>query len=183
MTTLSLHDHLSERGLGKWLAPLGVTPAPMPRTNVRTALAFFARHMPTLPAPLAFEFLRAMDLSRPVRALTLHPPDGLIAFRTGSESPFKLFYARRGASQFDSGINPAGRSVVRFRVRAAAPALESYTTGAIDVWTIPAEGDPRTIAPRVNSSGYMAMGGGLQLIVPRAPTVLEVMPASAGVYR
>jgi hypothetical protein len=168
MSQLSLNDHLSEKGLDKWLAQLGVTPAPVPRTNVRVALHFFAQHMMALPAGMALNFLRAMDLSRPVRSLTLSPPEAVIAFRVGNESPFKLFYTRPGASPYGSGINPAGRSIVRFRVRAAAPALKSYTTGAIDVWTVPADDQPLTVAPRSNTTGFMAAGGGIQLIIPRS---------------
>ena len=172
---LSLNDYLSDQGIAKWFEQLGATDAPIPRANVRTALQFFSRHMSTLPAEMALNFLRAMDLSRPVKSLTLTSADSVIAFRVGNESPFKLFYTRSGASPHSSGINPAGRSAVRFRVRTAAPALESYTTGAIDVWTVPAREQQLTVAPRANSTGYMAAGGGTQLIIPRSYDVLEVV--------
>jgi hypothetical protein len=174
MSALSLHDHMSDAGLDKWLAQVGVTPAPVPRGNVRTALRFFATHMPTLPPAMALNFLRAMDLSRPVSAPLLPVGERLIAFRTGSESPFKLFYTRSGASKYSSGINPAGRSAVHFTVRAPAPALESYTSGVVDVWTVRADDQTLTVAPRANSAGVMVAGGGTQLIVPRAPQVLVV---------
>ena len=174
MSALSLHDHMSDAGLDKWLAQVGVTPAPVPRQNVRTALRFFAQHMPTLPPAMAMSFLRAMDLSKPVRVPVLPVGERLIAFRSGNESPFKLFYTRPGASKYSSGINPAGRSAVHFTVRAPAPALETYTSGVVDVWTVPADGQHTTVAPRANSTGVMVAGGGIQLIIPRAPQVLLV---------
>jgi len=172
---LSLYDHVSDQRIGEWLEQLGVTDAPLPRGNVRTALQFFSRHMPTLPPNMALNFLLAMDLSRPVKSLTLSPAEAVIAFRVGTEPPFKLFYTRSGASPHSSGINSAGRSIVRFRVRMPAPALESYTTGAIDVWTVPARGQQLTIAPRARKQGYMVAGGGMQLIIPRSDDVLEVV--------
>ena len=172
---LSLNDHVSDRRIGEWLKQIGATDAAIPRGNVRTALQFLSRHMPTLPPDMALNFLLAMDLSRPVKPLTLSPAEAVIAFRVGTEPPFKLFYTRSGASPHSSGINPAGRSIVRFRVRTPAPALESYTTGAIDVWTVPARGQQLTIAPRAKKTGYMAAGGGIQLIIPRSDQVLEVV--------
>jgi hypothetical protein len=171
---LSLLDSRSDVGVSKWLKELGVTDAPLPRRNVRTALAFFSMCMPGLSPHMAANFLRAMDLSRPVSNLTLTPGERVIAFRVGNESPFKLFFTRRGASQHASGINPAGRSIVEFTVRALAPALQSYTTGTIDVWTVPGDHQPLSFAPRANKSGVMVAGGGIQLIIPRSFTVLQV---------
>jgi hypothetical protein len=173
--TLSLNDYLSPAGLAKWIQQIGVTDAPVPRQGVRVALEFFARQMPALPPQMALNFLRAMDLSRPVQSIALRIGEPLIAFRVGNESPFKLFYARPGASPHTSGINPAGRQIVRFKARVGAPALESFTTGAIDVWTIPGDAQPMTVAPRANSTGVMVAGGGSQIIVPRAYTVLEIV--------
>jgi hypothetical protein len=173
---LSLHDHFTDAGIEKWFQALGVVNAPTPRRNIQTALAFFDLHMPSLAPDRAADYLRAMDLSRAVTRVTLTPADRVIAFRLGNESPFKLFYARSGASPYRSGINPAGRSIVRFRPRGAAAALESFTTGVIDVWTIPAD-DQRTvsIAVRANTSGVMVLGGGAQLIIPRSYALLEVI--------
>jgi hypothetical protein len=172
---LGLSDHRTDRGITEWLAQLGVTDAPLPRSGVRTALQFFQLQMPTLPADMALNFLRAMDLSRAVKSVTLSRADTLIAFRVQGESPFKLFYTRGGASPYSSGINPANRGVVRFRVKSPCLALESYTSGAIDIWTTPAPGQRLSIAPRANTTGVMAAGGGIQLIVPNAAGVLEVV--------
>lgn len=173
--SLSLDDYRSDAGISKWITEAGVTDAPVPRRNLRTALAFFRQAMPTLPASMAANFLRAMDLSRPVVDRTLTPADRVIAFRVGNESPFKLFYTRPGASPYSSGINPHARSVVRFRVRGMARALESYTSGTLDVWTVPAEDQPLTFAPRANRSGVMVAGGGTQLIIPRSFAVLQMV--------
>jgi len=171
---LSLNDYGSPAALDAWLAQIGVTPAPVPRENVRTALQFFATRMPALDPEMALSFLRAMDLSRPVRLTRLEPGERIIAFRTGSESPFKLFYTRPGASMHTSGINAARRGVTHFKVRVAAPALETFTSGAIDVWTTPADGQPTTVYPRGDTTGVMVAGGGIQLIIPRSTQVLLV---------
>jgi len=173
--SLSLADHQSEVGVTKWIKEVGVTDAPMPRANIRTALAFFAACMPRLSAQMAANFLRAIDLSRPVSDLTLTPGQRVVAFRVGNESPFKLFFTRSGASPHSSGINSAGRSMVHFKVRSLARVLESYTTGTIDVWSVPGDHQPLTIAPRANTTGVMVAGGGVQLIIPRAFSVLEMV--------
>jgi hypothetical protein len=173
--TLSSSDYRSDVGIGKWLAEVGVTDAPVPRSNLRTALAFFSQAMPALGTAMAANFLRAMDLSRPVIDRVLSPVDRVVAFRSGNESPFKLFYTRSGASPFSSGINPAGRSIVRFEVRGTARALESYTTGTLDVWSVPSEDQPLTFSPRAKRSGTMVGGGGTQLIIPRSFAVLRVV--------
>jgi hypothetical protein len=172
---LSLDDYRSDTSIGKWIAEIGVTDAPVPRQNLRTALAFFSQAMPTLGTSMAANFLRAMDLSRPVFDRLLSPADRVVAFRVGNESPFKLFYTRAGASPFTSGINPAGRTMVRFAVRGTARALESYTSGTIDVWTFPAEDQPLTFAARANRSGIMVAGGGTQLLIPRSYALLQVV--------
>lgn len=163
---LSIQDHRSAAGLEKWLRELGVTPAPVPRLGTHEALSFFALYMPQLPADMALNFLRATDLSKPVRVVSLAPGEILIAYRTGNESQFKLFYSRVGNSMMSSGLNPQDRSFVRFSVRSAVHALESTAAPAIDTWTRLGAGQPTSVAPRSNSTGFMAPGGALQLIVP-----------------
>jgi hypothetical protein len=176
---LSLNDYLSDAGISKWIAEIGCTDAPVPRTGVRAVLAFFAREMRTLPVRDAVAFLAAMDLSRPVKTVVLPPGERLIGFRTPTESPFKLFFARRGQSAHRSGINTASRGPVHFVVRAAAPALESFTTAAIDTWTPRRTGQPVHVAPRAKKwygveFGVMASGGGGQLIIPESYSRLLV---------
>jgi hypothetical protein len=173
--TLSLDDYRSDAGITKWIEAAAVSDAPVPRKNVRLALSFFSQAMPTLPTDMAANFLRAIDLSRPVHDRLLTPADRVIAYRVGNESPFKLFYTRAGASPFNSGINPAGRSIVKFEVRSTARALESYTSGTLDVWTLPASDQLLSFSPRANRSGVMVAGGGTQLIIPRAHSVLRVV--------
>lgn len=41
--SLSIHDYLSDAGLGKWIAELGCVDAPIPRLGIRTALSFFPK--------------------------------------------------------------------------------------------------------------------------------------------
>jgi len=184
-TALSLNDHLSEPGIDRWVSEIGCTSAPVPRKNIRAALAFFAREMPRLSIDDAVGFLVAMDLSKPVREVTLQPGERLIGFRTETESPFKLFFARRGASAHASGISTARRGPVHFVVRTPVKALESFTTGAKDTWTRPTPGQRLSVAPRAAKSygqkkwpgqefGVMVMGGGGQLIIPESYSSLLV---------
>lgn len=58
--------------------------------------------------------------------------------------------------------------MVHFVIRTPIWVLESYTTAAIDTWTARQAGQTSTIAPRLNTTGVMAMGGGLQLIIPES---------------
>lgn len=176
---LSLRDHLSNAGIDKWIAELGCTNAPVPRRNMKAALLFFDTEMPTLPIRDAVSFLAAMDLSRPVEPVFLQPNERLIGFRTGTESPFKLFFARRGQSAEGLGINAAARGPVHFTVRAAVRALESFTTGTIDTWSPTHAGQTFAVAPRAKKwfgreFGVMAMAGGRQLIVPESYSSLLV---------
>lgn len=173
--TLSYNDHLSAAGLDKWFKQLNATNAPVPRQNLATILRFFQMHMPRLSTENAVSMINAMDLSRPVRQVQLQTGEELVAFRIGNESQFKLFYARPGASKYNLGVNPAGRSIVRYRVRMPAPALEAYTTGAIDFWTQTQAGQVTTVVPRANTTGVMAFGGDVQLMVPRSFSCLEVI--------
>lgn len=171
---LNLRDWMSEAGVAKWVAALGVTDAPMRRAGIKTSLEFFQTRMPALPAAMALNFLLAMDLSRTVTSSTLHVGEKVIAFRSRTESEFKLFYTRSGASKHTSGINPHGRVAVQYSVHNPTPALESYTTGAIDVWSIPAQHQHTSIAVRAGSYGVMAAGGGIQLIIPDAARNLTI---------
>ena len=171
--TLSIHDYLSDRGLDKWVAELGCTNAPVPRQGIKNALAYFTRTMPTLAVRDAVGFLAAMDLSKPVFESTLRSGERIIGFRTGTESPFKLFFARRGASAHTSGINTARRGPVHFTVRNPVVALESSTGGTKDSWTPAMPGQTSTFTPRAKKwfgkeFGVMVNGGGGQLIIPES---------------
>jgi hypothetical protein len=176
---LSIDDYRSEAGIDKWVAELGCTSAPVPRQNIRTALAFFAREMPRLSVADAVGFIAAMDLSKPVTEVMLRAGERLLGFRTMTESPFKLFFARRGASPHASGINTAARGPVHFVVRTPVRVLESFTTSAKDTWTRTMPGQPVSVTPRAKKwfgqeFGVMATGGGGQLIVPESYSNLLV---------
>lgn len=176
---LSLKDHRSEAGVDKWIAEIGCTNAPVPRHHVKIALAFFDMEMPGLPVADAVAFLVAMDLSKPVKTVLLNPGERVIGFRTPTESPFKLFFARRGQSPHTSGINTVSRGPVHFTVRAVVRALESSTTAAIDTWTPCQAGQSVTVAPRARKwfgrdYGVMVSGGGGQLIIPESYSHLLV---------
>jgi hypothetical protein len=171
---LSLQDHFSERGIAKWIEALGVVDAPVPQQGVREALRYLSMHMMHLPPEMALNFLRATDLSKPVRSVLLTVGETLVAYRTQSESPYKTFFTRAGRVATSGGINDAGRGLVRFRVRAPIWVLESVAAAAIDTWTPRAPGQPLALAPRANSTGYMAHGGALQLLVPRSFSSLLV---------
>lgn len=171
--SLAIQDFLSDKGLDKWVAELGCTNAPVPRQGIRTSLAFFAREMPRLSVRNAVGFLAAMDLSKPVREMTLHPGERLIGFRTETESPFKLFFARRGASPHSLGINTARRGPVRFVVREPVRTLESSTGPTKDSWTPTLAGQSVGVAPRAQKwfgkeFGVMVLGGAQQFIIPES---------------
>lgn len=171
--SLSIQDYRSEAGLKKWASALGVPDSPVRRRAIATSLKFFEAKMPRLSLELAEDFLHATDTSRSVQAIQLRPKEPVIAFRKAGEAEFKLFYTRPGNSKHSSGLNPTGRSAVHFQVRVSCAGLESYTTGAIDTWSYPSS---MSIAVRKNSTGYMASGGGLQLIIPDAHRFLELVP-------
>ena len=179
--TLSLNDHLSEQGLDKWIAEIGCTNAPVPRRNVKIALAFFAAQMPRLAIADAVSFLVAMDLSKEVKVVELPMGERLVGYRTQTESPFKLFFARRGTAPETLGVNLAGRGPVSFVVRAPVRALESYTTGAKDTWSKTLPGQRLSVAPRSRKwygselpLGVIASGGSGQLIIPESYSHLLV---------
>lgn len=172
---LSLKDWMTDKGLAKWFVQLNASDAPRPRANLKTALKFFHTQMSSLSPSMALNFMLATDLSKSVKAINLTSSDKLIAFRAGNESPFKLFYTRSGASTHTSGINPFGRTAIRFKVRTPCPALESYTTGAKDVWSLVADYQKLTVAPRDGSYSVMAFGGGIQLIIPISWRFLEIV--------
>jgi hypothetical protein len=172
--SLSLNDYQSDAGLAGWVSEIGCTDAVIPRRNIKVALEFFATQMPELSLADAVSFLAAMDLSKPVNRVYLRPGDRVIGWRTATESPFKLFFARRGQSPQRSGINSAGRGPVHFAVKTTVLALESFTAGAIDTWTPrPRGGEGELRSPRARKwfgeerdFGVMAMAGGQQLIIP-----------------
>jgi hypothetical protein len=177
--SLSLKDHASDAGVSKWIAEVGCTDALIPRRNIKLALEFFDAHMPGLSIADAVSFIAAMDLSKPVNRVYLAPGERVIGFRTLAESPFKLFFARRGSSPHKSGINTAGRGPVAFTVRTTVQALESFTTGTVDTWTPRQPGQSVTVAPRAQKwfgkeFGVMAMAGGAQLIIPQSYSHLLV---------
>jgi hypothetical protein len=172
---LSLSDHQTDGGITSWIQAVGVTDAPLPRRNLKAALTFFSRQMPGLSPEMAAHFIRAMDSSRPVREVVLWPGDPLIAFRVGAESPYKLFYGRSGGSKYTSGINHAGRSIVRFEVKTTVVALESYTSGFIDCWTVPDSTQHTVPYGRAMSLGVVVAGGDVQLIIPRSSNYLTAL--------
>ena len=174
---LSVKDHLSDAAVEQWVKEIGCTNAPIPRRNIKVALGFFDARMPELSIADAVSFLAAMDLSKAVNRVHLLRGERLIGFRTHTESPFKLFFARRGASPQKLGINTAGRGPIAFVVQNPLVALESFTSGAIDTWTPRRPDQPVSVAPRAKKwfgkeFGVMTMAGGSQLIIPQSDSHL-----------
>ena len=177
---LSIRDYLSDAGIDKWVQELGCANAPVPRGNIRKALSFFATQMPALALADAVGFLAAMDLSKDVAEVTLPPGHRLMGFRSGNESPFKLFFAPIGSSPEVLGITSAGRKSVYYTVRSPVRALQSFTAGVKVTWGTSAPGRVG-FAPRANkwfgedfAFGVLASGGGRQLIVPESSSHLLV---------
>jgi hypothetical protein len=179
LPSLSLNDYLSVAGLEKWLAELSVPDAPERRANLTRALRFLAHRMRSLPIGDAVLFLAAMDLSRHVGETLLPKGTRLVAFRTPTESPFKLFFAREGTAADDCGINTAGRQPIHYVVRTPAWALESFSSGVIDVWSPHDASMARYTSPRAarwssRDLGVLAVGGAAQLIIPGSYAHLDV---------
>lgn len=164
---LSFRDAGDEAKLAAWAVAVGVVDAPVPRRGISEALRFFRRHMPTLPPSMAVAFLRATDLSKPVRCVRVMPGEVLIGYRSWTESQFKLFFTRPGRSAWNAGLNPTGRRYVRFQVRVPFEALESFAGPAKDTWSMPGR-------------EYLALGGATQLIVPHSQRRL-LIEADSGV--
>jgi hypothetical protein len=149
-------------GLEEWIAALGITNAPVPRAGLKVALDYFHFHMPSLPRTLRLAFLKAMDLSQPVKAHTLSPPLEFAAFRKCNEDPFKLFYTKIGTGMQHAGLNPANRSFLRYTLISAVPVLESRCAPALDTWTN-------------DRSFFLAAGGAVQYIIPDSFRYLKLV--------
>jgi len=124
-------------------------------------------HMPEASLDLQLSFLRGMDLHAQVNEAGLAIGDEVVAFRYANQDPFRLFYAKVGASPHTLGINPSGRAFRRFRVVVPVRVLESRCTAARETWTDP---DVR----------QAFLGGGIQYVVPRSGYVLTSVSHSAG---
>ncbi len=133
---------------------------PFVRENLGTALDFFRGQMPALEDATKEDFLRGIDLHKPVHQTMLQPGEKLAAYRQPGEAIFKLFYTRPGIYMDRLGINPADRRFVRFRVRLPVSALVSTASAVRDHWTM-------------RGVTWQAGGGGLQFIIPHAQSALE----------
>ena len=162
---LSFDDYRSEIGIKAWVAAARVSDAPRTRHGISEALKFFQANMRALSPERALDFLRCMDLSRPVARVTLLPGERIIGYRGPAESQFKLFFSRPGRSAQNLGVNPTDRRFVAFNVRAPTSALESIASPAKDTWSQPRE--------------YMANGGATQLLLPNSFASLLVEYDSA----
>ena len=117
--------------------------------------------MPSLPRKLRLAFLKAMDLSKPVKAHTLLPPLELAAFRKCNEDPFKLFYTKIGTGMQNAGLNPENRSFLRYTLIRPVPILESRCAPALDTWTN-------------ERSYFLGAGGAIQYIIPESFRCLKL---------
>jgi len=144
---------LSEIDADNIIRELGKTPAPMPRTGVRTAMEFFGRYMPNLDRPHQLSYLKAMDLSKPVATVDLLRGEEVAAFRYHA-ADFGEFHARVGSDPAKLGVLLRGRQFRRFTVVQRVAALSSYT-GAFQQL-------------------QLGSGGAEQLIIPMSQLVLRV---------
>jgi len=148
----------------KWLAELGVSDAPLPRAGVELSVHFLHSWMPELDRVTIKGFLKGMDLSKPVATAFLDVGATLTAFRVVGGRQLGTFYTKPGTSAYLLGIDPTDRVFRRFQVFRRVLVLQSYAIG----FRVPSDGLRLT-------SAYLAAGGGVQYIVPRATTVLEVL--------
>jgi hypothetical protein len=146
---------------------------PFVEGNVRTALEFFQRRMPSLPDDTAFGFLRGMDLHSEVRVAWLYVGAQVAAFRREGEPLFKLFYTKPGTSSYHLGIVPLGRRFHRFRVLWTTEVLASRAADYVYASADEAAGHRFSWA-------LPGGGGGIQYIIPNAEKSLGgVSPPAA----
>src|SRR5690606_12392448 len=136
-TEIENHGFLEGSGAEKWLQEIGVSDAPVTRNGLSVSLHFFHVFMPTLPRLMRLNFLRGMDLHKPVRMTHLTPPARVAAYRKLTEDPQRLFYTKAGTSVRDLGLNPSHREFRKFSVFRPCPVLESRCSPAVDSWTDP----------------------------------------------
>ena len=155
-----------------WVGALNVNDAPVRRKGISEAISFFCQHMPTLPTSEAVSFLRCMDLSKAVTTIRLRPGEIVVAYRCLTQNPLRLFYTQKGYAPQNLGLNLSGKVRRVFRVTTSMPALQSYTTAAIDSWSRIEPGQDVVINTRSEQIetefGVVTSGGGLQLMCPYA---------------
>lgn len=183
MRHLEYQSNPSDGCVAAWIDALNINHAPVRAAGVKTSLKFIARHMKTLPSATALSFLRCIDLSKPVREQRLRPGEILVAYRALKESPVRLFYTRKGYLGSELGVNFEGKVRKVFRVTASLPALESYTSSAIDTWSKVQPGQDFTLRKVYNpdtkqlewKASMVAPGRGLQLMIPDALSGLKCL--------
>ena len=157
----------SDKAVQDMLAKLGFRfTSPLQERNVRTALAFFQRRMPSLKEDSKLGYLRGMDLHREVQEEWLHSGVEVAAFRRAGEPLFKLFYTKPGTSPFHLGIVPNDRAFHRFRVQWSVQVLASRAGS----YVYASAGDA---APGQRSWALPGGGGGQQYIIPNADQFLD----------
>ncbi len=138
---------IPESEIDQLLNALGASIAPRRRDGVRLTLTFFDRYLAEKSWETRLSFLKAMDLSQPVRIVDLLPGETVVAFRHHA-ADWGEFHTRLGTDPRTLGITTDARQLRRFEVVQRVAALES------------------TAAPYLHMS--RGRGGGLQLVIPQA---------------
>ncbi len=142
---------IEDKDVNGWISKLGITPAPLVQRNIRIALEFFLRQMPSLLDETKEGFLRGIDLHSNVRTEFLQPGATVAAYRRNGEELFKLFYTKTGVSKYDLGIVPYNRKFQKFKVAFPGEVLvskcASYIYASSDdalagrrLWSVPGGG-------------------------------------------
>ena len=140
------------RSAEEWLVLLGKPKAPpLVLQRLETALGFLRERLPGRTAESIAGYLKGMDLSKPVRRVTLGRGQELVMY--GDPARPGLFLTKPGTAMDRLGINPNGRQFLRFRLTKDVEALESRANPYPDTWTEPGK-------------KYQAGGGGTQYILP-----------------
>lgn len=158
-----------------WLIALTKPKAPpLVRERLEVALNYFKDKLPSRSLESIEGYVKGIDLAKPVNRVTLGKGEELVMY--GDPNKPGLFYTKPGTAMNRLGINPNGRSFVRYRLKQSIETLEARAAAFNDTWTRPGkrplvqrDGSPMTLPngnPAVADDKFMAGGGGLQYIIP-----------------
>ncbi len=154
------------RTVEEWLLLLTKPKAPpLVRARLEVALRYFRESFGGRSWESILGYLKGIDFSKPVGVTTLRRGQMLAMY--GDSNRPGLFLTKIGTGMDRLGINPKGRSFVRYEVVDDVEALESSAGSYADTWTDPGKVPMRTPSGSTLEANkkYQAGGGGTQYIL------------------
>lgn len=166
----------------EWLIALTKPKAPpLVRERLEVVLTYLKDKMPSKPLESIEGYIKGIDLAKPVARVTLAAGDQIVMY--GNPNKPGLFYTKPGTSMNRLGINPEGRSFVRYRLKNSIETLEARAAAFNDTWTKPGknplfhqDGSPMILPSgkqAVADAKYMADGGGVQYMIPDMESLIR----------